>query len=218
MVAYRLHLHESFLTAIEVARFGRLGEPRLFTSLFVEPIPAGDARLRKGAMPLEYISRGCTLEAGDSDIRQWTGSWDHRPCSGHPRPDRSEDDLLRDRAYGLIGPHLFSEASLTRLLDGKYTCVLWNSVPGDWRDLERWVERCLAEVLHHAWSAVVLHDFAHDGLDRLPELLHRLQDSGAVFRQDFPDDVIVTRGGQLVNLSPDYVADWIPREAAYPAS
>ncbi len=59
MVAYRLHLHESFLTAIDVARSGRLGEPRLFTSLFVEPIPAGDMRLRKGAGPLESIGVYC---------------------------------------------------------------------------------------------------------------------------------------------------------------
>jgi peptidoglycan/xylan/chitin deacetylase (PgdA/CDA1 family) len=118
---------------------------------------------------------------------------------------------------GLIGPHLLSEAALTRLLDGKYTCVLWNSVPGDWRDPEGWVERCLAEVQDQAWSVVVLHDIAHASLGRLPELLHRLQDRGAVFRQDFPDDVIVTRGGQVVNSSPDYVADWIPREAAHPA-
>ncbi len=59
MVAYRLHLHESLLTAIDVARSGRLGEPRVFTSLFVSPIPAGDVRLRKGAGPLEYIGVYC---------------------------------------------------------------------------------------------------------------------------------------------------------------
>jgi len=59
MVAYRMHLNESFLTAIEVARSGRLGEPRVFTSLFVEPIPAGDAKLRKWAGPMEYIGVYC---------------------------------------------------------------------------------------------------------------------------------------------------------------
>ena len=61
---------------------------------------------------------------------------------------------------------------------GKYTCVLWNCLPGDWRDPERWVERCLAEVQHQAWSVVVLHDFAHASLGRLPELLHRLEERG----------------------------------------
>ncbi len=59
MVAYRLHLHESLLTAIDLARSGRLGEPRLFTSLFVEPIPVGDVRLSKGGGPMEYIGVYC---------------------------------------------------------------------------------------------------------------------------------------------------------------
>ena len=59
MVAYRLHLHESLLTAIEIVRSGRLGEPRLFTSVFVEPIPAGDVRLERGAGPLECIGVYC---------------------------------------------------------------------------------------------------------------------------------------------------------------
>ena len=63
---------------------------------------------------------------------------------------------------------------------------------------------------------VVLHDIAHASLGRLQELLNRLQDRGAIFRQDFPDDVIVMRGGQVVNLSPDYVADWIRAKRLIP--
>jgi hypothetical protein len=34
---------------------------------------------------------------------------------------------------------------------------------------------------------------------RLPEFLDRLDSSGAEFRQDFPEDVIVTRRGELVS-------------------
>lgn len=65
MVAYRLHLHRAFLKAIEVARSGRLGDPRVFTSLFVEPIPEGDSRLKAGdgGGPLDYIGVYCVNAA-----------------------------------------------------------------------------------------------------------------------------------------------------------
>jgi predicted dehydrogenase len=63
MVAYRLHLHPAFLKAVELARGGRLGDPRVFTSLFVEPIPAGDVRLKAGAGPLDYIGVYCVNAA-----------------------------------------------------------------------------------------------------------------------------------------------------------
>src|SRR5579871_183605 len=59
---------------------------------------------------------------------------------------------------GMIGPHLLSHAALELLQTEKYSCVLWTSVPGDWKDQQRWVERCLAEIDARDWSVVVLHD------------------------------------------------------------
>ena len=59
---------------------------------------------------------------------------------------------------GIIGPHLLSRAALELLQNGKYTCVLWSSVPGDWKDQEGWVERCLSEVAGRDWTVVVIHD------------------------------------------------------------
>jgi hypothetical protein len=44
-------------------------------------------------------------------------------------------------------------------------------------------------------------------LPRLPELLQRLNDLGVIYEQDFPESVILTREGSIVNLSPDYVSD-----------
>lgn len=63
MVAYRLHLHPAHLEGIEAARSGKLGDPRAFTSLFVEPIPEGDVRLNEGGGPLEYIGLYCVNAA-----------------------------------------------------------------------------------------------------------------------------------------------------------
>jgi peptidoglycan/xylan/chitin deacetylase (PgdA/CDA1 family) len=108
---------------------------------------------------------------------------------------------------GLTGPHLFSRAALSYLLTGGYSTVLWNSVPGDWKDPVGWVDRCVAQVTAQDWSVVVLHDVAAGCLARLPELLARLRDIGVVFEQRFPDSVIVTRDGRVGNLDPAFIAD-----------
>jgi predicted dehydrogenase len=47
MVAYRLHFERANLEAIEVARSGRIGEPRLFTSTFCTPVVPGNIRVRR---------------------------------------------------------------------------------------------------------------------------------------------------------------------------
>ena len=48
MVAYRLHFERANLEAIEIARSGRIGEPRLFTSTFALPVVPGNIRVRRG--------------------------------------------------------------------------------------------------------------------------------------------------------------------------
>ncbi len=108
---------------------------------------------------------------------------------------------------GRLGPHLLSRAALDHLLAHNYRTIIWNNVPGDWRDPDGWVERCIAQVLIEPWSVVVLHDIEAGCLARLPELLRRLDDLGVTFEQDFPDSVTLTRGGRIVTLPEGYVAD-----------
>ena len=108
---------------------------------------------------------------------------------------------------GLLGPHLLSKVALDHLVTHHYRTVTWNSVPGDWRDPEGWVDRCVAQVSSQAWSVVVLHDIEGGCVARLPELLHRLNDLGVTYEQDFPDSVTLTRGGKIVNLPENYVTD-----------
>jgi peptidoglycan-N-acetylglucosamine deacetylase len=119
-------------------------------------------------------------------------------------------DLIADLAHpekffrpmgggGLIGPHLLSGAALQLLRNGKYTCVLWSSVPGDWRDQDGWVEKGIADVAASDWAVVVLHDVNDACLPRLPEFLDRLESLQVEFRQDFPDDIVVTRHGEVVS-------------------
>ncbi len=110
------------------------------------------------------------------------------------------DKLFRPMGGGgAIGPHLLSRAALQLLLEGKYTSVLWSSVPGDWKDQDGWVARCVQEVAERDWTVVVLHDVEHAALPRLPEFLDRLETLGVEFRQDFPEDVVITRRGELVS-------------------
>ncbi|NJM74164.1 MAG: Gfo/Idh/MocA family oxidoreductase [Scytonema sp. RU_4_4] len=46
MIAYRLHLEEANLQAIEVVRSFKIGEPRIFNSLFAQQVEQGNVRMR----------------------------------------------------------------------------------------------------------------------------------------------------------------------------
>jgi peptidoglycan/xylan/chitin deacetylase (PgdA/CDA1 family) len=142
-----------------------------------------------------------------------------RPDAGYAAAEIGETEaLLGDRTRpeklfrpygnsGLTGPHLLSPAAVSYLLAGGYTTVLWNSVPGDWKDPDGWVDTCLAQVTAQDWPVVVLHDVAVGCLGRLPDLLDRLRDTDVVFEQRFPDSVILTQAGRVVNLDPAYIAN-----------
>ena len=108
---------------------------------------------------------------------------------------------------GLIGPHLLSQAAIAYLLANGFQTVLWNSVPGDWKDAAGWVERCVAQVLENDWSVVVLHDTEGGCLPRLAELLQRLNNLGVIYEQDYPESVVLTRASKIVNMSSTYVSD-----------
>ena len=90
----------------------------------------------------------------------------------------------------LLGPH-----ALRRLEEGRFTCVLWNSVPHDWERPDGWVGTCLDDVATRAWSVVVVHDLPTGAMDHLPELLDGLEAMGAEVVQEFPDDCVPLRRG-----------------------
>jgi peptidoglycan-N-acetylglucosamine deacetylase len=108
---------------------------------------------------------------------------------------------------GLIGRHLFSRAARAYLLEERYCTLLWTSVPGDWRDPDGWVDRCIADVEAQDWAAIVLHDVAGACLPRLRELIDRLAKRGVEWRQDYPEEIVMTRAGAVVNLPDAYIAD-----------
>jgi peptidoglycan-N-acetylglucosamine deacetylase len=124
------------------------------------------------------------------------------------------DKLFRPMGGGgSIGSHLLSRAALQLLREGRYTSVLWSSVPGDWSDQDGWVDRCVSEVAGRDWTVVVLHDVQNAALPRLPEFLDRLDSLGVAFRQDFPEEVVMTRRGEVISpLLSQIVSDRMDRD------
>ncbi|HEY7113982.1 MAG TPA: Gfo/Idh/MocA family oxidoreductase [Thermoanaerobaculia bacterium] len=62
MTAYRLHFEQANLEAVRVARSGRIGEPRLFQSMFTMQVEKGNIRLEpegKGGGPFYDIGVYC---------------------------------------------------------------------------------------------------------------------------------------------------------------
>jgi glucose-fructose oxidoreductase len=47
MIAYRLHFEEANLKAIELVKTGKIGEPRIFNSIFTNQVETGNIRLRR---------------------------------------------------------------------------------------------------------------------------------------------------------------------------
>jgi peptidoglycan/xylan/chitin deacetylase (PgdA/CDA1 family) len=40
----------------------------------------------------------------------------------------------------------------------RMSCVLWNAIPGDWKEPDGWVDRALAQCRLQAWTVMVLHE------------------------------------------------------------
>jgi len=121
----------------------------------------------------------CEIEAAQAEL----GALAH--------PDR----LFRPSgAGGAIEPGLLSTAAVEALTAGRYTCVLWNAVPGDWEDADGWVETALRQVSERDWTLLVLHDVAGAAADRLDEFLTRVD---AEIVQDFPPACVPIRRGAV---------------------
>ncbi len=80
--------------------------------------------------------------------------------------------LFRPPGSGNLGRHLLHPAVLEKLIAGGYTCVLWNSVPGDFRDPDGWLERALADYKSRPWTLLVLHDLPNGAMAHLEDIHH----------------------------------------------
>lgn len=97
-------------------------------------------------------------------------------------------------AGGVIDSRLMSTAAAGCLCAQGYTCVLWNVLPGDWRDQVGWVDAALAGIASTPSPVVVLHDISGGAMPRLAEFLDRTGDD-VTWTQDLPDACTPIRGG-----------------------
>ncbi|MBZ5633459.1 MAG: polysaccharide deacetylase family protein [Acidobacteriia bacterium] len=99
---------------------------------------------------------------------------------------------------GRLGRGLLHPAVVDRMKLGGYTCVLWNVVPGDFRDPDGWMDRALADCRTREWSLVVLHDRDNGAMRHLESFLRKLRDEGHDLIQDFPPDCTPIVNGKVV--------------------
>lgn len=107
---------------------------------------------------------------------------------------------------GNLDRRLLSRAAAEFLQRGRYTCVLWNSIPRDWDDPDGWVERALAQCRAQPWTLMVLHDLPTGAMRHLDRFLDAVAAAGARIRQDFPPACVPIIEGVPVLPLDDYVA------------
>jgi peptidoglycan/xylan/chitin deacetylase (PgdA/CDA1 family) len=156
----------------------------------------------------------------------WIGnhSWTHSvPLGERQTPDLAETeigqtqnvigDLAHPRKFfrpfgggGNLDRRLMNSEVVSFLEAGRFTCVLWNSIPRDWNDPDGWVERALQQCQSQSWTLMVLHDLPTGAMRHLERFLDRVGDLGGRFRQDFPPDCVPIVDGIVVRPIDNYVA------------
>jgi peptidoglycan/xylan/chitin deacetylase (PgdA/CDA1 family) len=107
---------------------------------------------------------------------------------------------------GKLGRHLLHPAVVERLVSGKYSCVLWNCVPQDWRDPEGWITTALRQCRSKDWSLIVLHDQPTGAMKHLDRFLTLLKESNIPIVQEYPDDCVPMREGRIVGRMEDWTS------------
>jgi peptidoglycan/xylan/chitin deacetylase (PgdA/CDA1 family) len=108
---------------------------------------------------------------------------------------------------GALHRGLLKQSVVTYLAKHHYTCVLWNSVPGDWKDPDGWADVAIEDCGARAWTLMVLHDLPTGAMAHLDRFLAKVVDLGGRFRQDFPPDCVPIVRGDIVLPLDQYVSE-----------
>jgi peptidoglycan/xylan/chitin deacetylase (PgdA/CDA1 family) len=157
----------------------------------------------------------------------WIGnhSWTHSVPLGERRqtPDLAETEIGQtQRIIGALAhPHKFfrpfggggnldsrlmNSDIVNFLKAGRFTCVLWNSIPRDWNDPDGWVERAIQHCQSQPWTLMVLHDLPTGAMRHLDRFLDQVGELGGRLHQDFPPDCVPIVDGIVVRPIDSYVA------------
>src|SRR5262245_57969062 len=88
---------------------------------------------------------------------------------------------------GELDRRLLSPAAVEFLSRGAFTCVLWNSIPRDWEDVDGWVDRAVEHTRLQDWTLTVLHDLPTGAMRHLERFIETIRERGGRLRQEFPE-------------------------------
>ena len=105
---------------------------------------------------------------------------------------------------GVNDERILKKSDVTRLVDGAYTCVLYNSLCGDWGDGRGWVYRALADIESQDWTTLILHDiegypdgYVTGAMSRFDEFLYSLKSRGHEVVQEFDPAMMPIQKGEI---------------------
>lgn len=107
---------------------------------------------------------------------------------------------------GILDQRLLNAEAREYLKSNAYTCVLWNSIPRDWEDPDRWVNTAIEQMNHNPWTVMVLHDLATGAMAHLSDFLDHVADRDIEVVQDLPDECVALRRGHVTPLLDDVLS------------
>jgi peptidoglycan/xylan/chitin deacetylase (PgdA/CDA1 family) len=108
---------------------------------------------------------------------------------------------------GNLDERLLSEAAVEHLVEGGYTCVTWNAVPGDWKDPDGWLPRALEQCRKTEHALLVLHDLPTGAMAHLETFLDTALQEGARFVRELPDSCLPIVRGEVTDALEGLVSD-----------
>jgi peptidoglycan/xylan/chitin deacetylase (PgdA/CDA1 family) len=139
------------------------------------------------SLPLGLLEDPCAIGQEIRETQKAIGVLAHRHRFFRPF---GQGGNLDER---LLNPLVVDVLSAERM-----SCVLWNAIPGDWKEPAGWVDRALAQCRAQAWTVMVLHDLPTGAMRNLERFLDVAAELGVRFRQDFAPECVPILDGRIV--------------------
>jgi len=107
---------------------------------------------------------------------------------------------------GNLDERLLNPVVVDVLTEERMSCVLWNAIPGDWKEPDGWVDCALAQCRAQAWTVMVLHDLPTGAMRHLERFLDAAAELGVRLRQDFAPECVPILDGRIVRPIADILS------------
>ena len=118
--------------------------------------------------------------------------------------------FFRPIGGGALDRRLLSSAALDYLIRNRFSCVLWNCVPRDWIESERWPAIARAAIDRQPWTLIVLHDLPTGAMNQLDAFIAEIKAAQIEIVQEFPPDCVPIVAGRIVRPIDSYVTAAAP--------